>query len=66
MDSAECSVSDVVGWLLAPVTLQWIDRIRSTRASNEARQLAFIKLSGELQRKAGLKGAELGGNAILG
>lgn len=45
---------------------QWIDRIRSQRASNEARQVQFSKLSGELQRKIGKKVLELGGTAVLG
>lgn len=45
---------------------QWIDKIRTPRASNEARQTLFFKLSGELQRKIGLKALELGGNAVVG
>ena len=45
---------------------QWIDKIRSQRSSNEARQVLFSKLSGELQRKIGLKVLETGGNAIIG
>ncbi|XP_062605488.1 C2 domain-containing protein 5-like isoform X3 [Saccostrea cucullata] len=45
---------------------QWIDKIRTPRASNEARQRLFSKLSGELQRKIGVKVAELGGNAVIG
>lgn len=45
---------------------QWIDKIRTPRASNEARQTLFSKLSGELQRKIGLKVLELGGNAVIG
>ena len=43
-----------------------IDKIRTSRASNEARQLLFNKLSGELRRKIGLKALELGGNAVIG
>lgn len=43
-----------------------IDKIRTSRASNEARQLLFSKLSGELKRKIGLKALELGGNAVIG
>lgn len=35
---------------------QWIDKIRTPRASNEARQLMFYKLSNEVQRKLGNKG----------
>ncbi|XP_066976345.1 C2 domain-containing protein 5 isoform X1 [Macrobrachium rosenbergii] len=45
---------------------QWIDKIRTPRASNEARQTLFFKLSGELQRRIGLKVLELGGNAVIG
>jgi hypothetical protein len=45
---------------------QWIDKIRTPRASNEARQTLFLKLSGEVQRKIGLKALDLGGNAVLG
>ncbi|XP_071807193.1 C2 domain-containing protein 5-like isoform X1 [Asterias amurensis] len=45
---------------------QWIDMIRTPRASNEARQQLFSKLSGELQRKIGLKVLEREGNAVLG
>lgn len=44
---------------------QWIDKIRTPRASNEARQTLFSKLSGELQRRIGLKVLELGGNAVI-
>ncbi|KAJ8955342.1 hypothetical protein NQ318_003436 [Aromia moschata] len=45
---------------------QWIDKIRTPRASNEARQTLFFKLSGELQRKIGVKALNLGGNAVIG
>nr|XP_029132743.1 C2 domain-containing protein 5 [Labrus bergylta] len=56
---------------------QWIDRIRTPRASNEARQrlisrqrlfvnLCFPSFIGELQRKIGLKVLEMGGNAVVG
>lgn len=45
---------------------QWIDKIRTPRASNEARQINFIKLSGQVQRKIGLKAIELGANAVIG
>ncbi|XP_046399773.1 uncharacterized protein LOC124166342 isoform X2 [Ischnura elegans] len=45
---------------------QWIDKIRTPRASNEARQALFFKLSGELRRRIGLKAIELGANAVLG
>ncbi|XP_076127037.1 C2 domain-containing protein 5 isoform X1 [Alosa pseudoharengus] len=45
---------------------QWIDRIRTPRASNEARQRLISLMSGELQRKIGLKILEMGGNAVVG
>ena len=45
---------------------QWIDKIRTPRASNEARQTIFLKLSGEVQRKIGLKVLDLGGNSVIG
>ena len=45
---------------------QWIDKIRTPRASNEARQRLFSKLSGEVKRKIGMKVMELGGNAVIG
>ena len=32
---------------------KWIDKIRTTRASNEARQLLFLRLAASLQRKVG-------------
>ncbi|KAK4469900.1 hypothetical protein MN116_006635 [Schistosoma mekongi] len=45
---------------------QWIEKIRTSRASNEARQRLFSRLSGELQRKIGLKVLNLGGNSLIG
>ncbi|XP_068155467.1 C2 domain-containing protein 5 isoform X2 [Drosophila tropicalis] len=45
---------------------QWIDKIRTPRASNEARQVVFLKLSGQVQRKMGLKAINLGANAVIG
>lgn len=45
---------------------QWIDKIRTPRASNEARQTVFLKLSGKIQRKIGVKALNLGGNAVIG
>lgn len=45
---------------------QWIDKIRTPRASNEARQTLFSKISGEVQRKIGIKALDLGGNAVVG
>lgn len=44
----------------------WIDKIRRAASSNEARQSAFMKLSGQIQRKMGLKASSMGGNAIVG
>uniref|UniRef100_A0A1I8P0U2 C2 domain-containing protein n=1 Tax=Stomoxys calcitrans TaxID=35570 RepID=A0A1I8P0U2_STOCA len=44
---------------------QWIDKIRTPRASNEARQLVFQKLSGQVQRKMGLKAINMGANAVI-
>ena len=75
-----------------PLPVQWIDKIRTPRASNEARQRIFSKLSGqwnpirsaslchilspwqqalsllsgELQRRVGLKALDAGGNAVIG
>ncbi|KAM9192433.1 C2 domain-containing protein 5-like [Mergus octosetaceus] len=45
---------------------QWIDQIRTPRASNEARQRLISLMSGELQRKIGLKVLEMRGNAVVG
>ena len=45
---------------------QWIDRLRPTRASNQARQNVFTSLTGQLQRQLGVKARERGGNAVLG
>lgn len=45
---------------------QWIEKIRTSRASNEARQRLFSRLSGELQRKMGLKVLDIGGNSVIG
>ncbi|XP_065354941.1 C2 domain-containing protein 5 [Calliphora vicina] len=44
---------------------QWIDKIRTPRASNEARQVVFLKLSGQVQRKMGLKAINMGANAVI-
>lgn len=46
--------------------VQWIDRIRAARTSNEARQNVFVSLYGEIQRKMGVKVLEMGGNAVVG
>lgn len=43
-----------------------IDKIRAPRTSNEARQKLFSQLSGELQRRMGLKVLELNANCVLG
>lgn len=45
---------------------QWIDKIRTPRTSNETRQKLFSKLSGELQRRIGLKVLEMGANCVIG
>lgn len=45
---------------------QWIDKIRTPRATNEARQVVFLRLSGQVQRKIGLKAINLGANAVIG
>lgn len=45
---------------------QWKEKLRTNRASNEARQTLFNKINGELQRKLGLKVIEMGGNAVVG
>lgn len=45
---------------------QWIDKIRTPRTSNEARQKLFSKLSGELQRRIGLKVLDIDANCVLG
>lgn len=44
----------------------WIDKIRKAGVSNEARQVAFMKLAGQIQRKIGLKAINMGGNAVVG
>lgn len=45
---------------------QWlIDKLRTPRSTNEARQLLFMKMSGELRRKIGGKVVDLGGNAVI-
>ncbi|XP_050437387.1 C2 domain-containing protein 5 isoform X3 [Adelges cooleyi] len=45
---------------------QWLDKLRTPRATNEARQTIFLKLSNEVQRRIGLKVLELGANAVIG
>ena len=45
---------------------QWIDKIRTPRTSNEARQKLFTRLSGELQRRIGLKVLDMNANCVLG
>ena len=45
---------------------QWIDKIRTPRTSNETRQKLFSKLSGEVQRRIGLKAREMNANSVLG
>ena len=43
-----------------------IDKIRAPRTSNEARQKLFSQLSGELQRRIGLKVLDLNANSVIG
>jgi hypothetical protein len=45
---------------------EWLDKIRTPRATNEARQTLFFKLSGEVKRRVGLKALELGANSVIG
>ncbi|XP_014250746.1 C2 domain-containing protein 5 [Cimex lectularius] len=45
---------------------QWLDKIRTPRTTNEARQTLFFKLNGEVKRKIGLKVLDLGANAVIG
>ena len=45
---------------------QWIDKIRTPRTSNETRQKLFSKLSGEVQRRIGLKVLDMEANSVLG
>eukprot|EP01147_Barroeca_monosierra_P000567 gene567-3884_t len=45
---------------------QWIDRVRPTRQSNQARQNIFTTLTGELQRRIGVKANDLKANAVIG
>lgn len=45
---------------------QWIDKIRTPRTSNEARQKLFTRLSGDVQRRIGLKVLEMNANCVLG
>ncbi|XP_065911628.1 C2 domain-containing protein 5-like [Dysidea avara] len=65
------SVVQVLGFLEELVVnndpeYKWIDKIRTPRASNEARQRLFFKLQAELQRKMGTKASVAGGNAVIG
>ncbi|XP_059489510.1 C2 domain-containing protein 5 isoform X2 [Neocloeon triangulifer] len=45
---------------------EWLDKIRTPRATNEARQTLFFKLSGEVKRRVGLKALEMGANSVIG
>ncbi|EFO22093.1 C2 domain-containing protein [Loa loa] len=65
------SMNDIIGLVsdVATVTdpeYEWIDRIRSPRASNEARQSIIRKSLRELARNIAQKAHSLGSNAILG
>ncbi len=51
--------------------LAYLSRASATKKKNQFykigfRQILFLKLSGIIQRKIGLKALELGGNAVLG
>jgi uncharacterized protein YbjQ (UPF0145 family) len=45
---------------------QWADTFRTSRNSNEARQLLLYKLTGRLRRRMGRKVRELSCNAVVG
>ena len=44
----------------------WVDSFRTSRLSNERRQLLLYELSGKLRRLMGARCLEAGGNAVLG
>ena len=44
----------------------WQDSFRSSRSSNDARQLLFLVMDGKLRRQIGRKVTDSGGNALLG
>eukprot|EP00288_Rhodomonas_lens_P016307 CAMPEP_0177702132 /NCGR_PEP_ID=MMETSP0484_2-20121128/6978_1 /TAXON_ID=354590 /ORGANISM="Rhodomonas lens, Strain RHODO" /LENGTH=846 /DNA_ID=CAMNT_0019213405 /DNA_START=305 /DNA_END=2842 /DNA_ORIENTATION=+ len=44
----------------------WQDTFRSSRSSNDARQLLFHSMDGKLRRQIGRKVTDCGGNALLG
>jgi len=44
----------------------WADSFKSSRLSNEQRQILLYRLSGKLRRQIGMKVLELGGNTVLG
>ncbi|VDN83102.1 unnamed protein product [Brugia pahangi] len=65
------SINDIIGLVsdIATVTdpeYEWIDRIRSPRASNEARQSIIRKSLRELAKNIAQKAHSLGSNAVLG
>lgn len=65
------SIDDIIGLVsdIATVTdpeYEWIDRIRSPRASNEARQSIIRKSLRELAKNIAQKAHSLGSNAVLG
>uniref|UniRef100_A0A1I8EGT2 C2 domain-containing protein n=1 Tax=Wuchereria bancrofti TaxID=6293 RepID=A0A1I8EGT2_WUCBA len=65
------SINDIIGLVsdIATVTdpeYEWIDRIRSPRASNEARQSIIRKSLRELAKNVAQKAHSLGSNAVLG
>jgi hypothetical protein len=45
---------------------EWTDMFRTSRKSNEARQLLLYRLSSKIRRNVGRKSLEKGGQAVLG
>ena len=45
---------------------QLIDKLRTSRTSNEVRVKVFSQLSAQVRRKLALKSLDLGANAVLG
>ena len=45
---------------------EWRDKLRSARASDDARQLIIARLAIELQQRVAVRASELGANAVVG
>lgn len=45
---------------------QWMNMVRASQTSNDARQLLLYELAGKLRRQIGRKVLAMGGNAVLG